>query len=152
MRTPLRCLFLLSMLPLVNSGCKKNAGPPSQPSSSITGSWELRAISGGMMPGQITYAPGNGNILTFSFTSYKLFNANTLVKTGQFIVTYDTTFAENVCLIPPNGGYTNRIDFSDSTGRKIFFEAEGDKLTFYSGCAAFDAETCQVYARIAPSQ
>jgi hypothetical protein len=143
MRNPLLCSLLLFILPLLNSGCKKDAD---QSSGSLAGSWELRATSGAMTPGQTIYAPGNGNILAFSGSTYKIYQSGVLVKSGQFSVVQDTTVTESVCLVLPKGEYTNRIIYSDSATIKIFYQVEGNKLTFYSGCYAYDGGHSEVYA------
>jgi len=134
--------FILS---LANWGCKKNAN---HGSGSIAGIWELRAISGGMSPGSIQYAAGNGNIVAFAGTSYKIYKSGQVIKGGQFSVVQDDSVETSVCLVFPKGEYTSRVVYTDSSATKIFYQVKGDKLTFYSGCYALDAGHSEVYQRV----
>ena len=144
MRCSIFCLVLF-ILPLVNWSCKKNAN---QGSGSVAGTWELRAISGGMSPGSIQYAAGNGNIVAFAGTSYKIYKGGQVIKSGQFSVVQDDSVETSVCLVFPKGEYTSRVVYADSSTTKIFYQVKGDKLTFYSGCYAYDAGHSEVYQRV----
>lgn len=135
----------LFMLLLFTGACKKNT--PSS-SGSIYGSWELRETSGASLPGSTKYAPGNGNILDYSGTNYMIYRPGQPTKTGSFKIVADLTASENICLLLPKGKFTNRLiyDANDSTA-KIFYQVDGDKLTFYSGCYAYDAGHSETYER-----
>lgn len=140
--------LLLFILPLANWGCKKNAGGGS---GSISGTWELRETSAAMNPYVSKYEAGNGNILAFAGTNYKIYKGGQVIKSGQYTVVRDTTVGTSVCLIFPKGQYTSRVVYADSTAGKIFYQVEGSKLTFYTGCYAIDAGYRQVYERISGS-
>jgi len=43
------------------------------------------------------------------------------------------------------------VVYADSTAGKIFYQVEGSKLTFYTGCYAIDAGHREVYERISGS-
>ena len=90
--------LVLFILPLANWGCKKNAN---QGSGSIAGTWELRTISGGMTT---QYAAGNGNIVAFAGTSYKIYKSGQVIKSGQFSVVQDDSVETSVCLVFPKRG------------------------------------------------
>jgi hypothetical protein len=138
----------LFILPLVNWGCKKNGG---HGSGSISGAWELRETSAAMNPVVSQYGAGNGNIVAFTGTSYKIYKGGQVIKSGQFTVVQDATVETNVCLVLPKGEYTSRVVYADSTQGKIFYQVKGDRLTFYSGCYAYDAGHSEVYARVVGS-
>jgi hypothetical protein len=146
MRFPISCSILLFILPLLNWGCKKSTD---QSSDSITGSWELRETSAAMNSNLDKYAAGNGNILDFTATDYKIYKPGSVIKSGQFTVVQDTTVSTSVCLVFPKGEYTNRIIYdSNYAATKIFYQVDGDKLTFISGCYADDAGHSEVYERV----
>ena len=72
-----------------------------------------------------------------------------IVKKGSYTLISDTTFEENVCLVVPAGEYTTRIIYDgkyDST--KEFIQVSDDKLTFHSGCYAFDAGQYSEFERL----
>ncbi|MBN8850784.1 MAG: hypothetical protein BGO55_30210 [Sphingobacteriales bacterium 50-39] len=137
--------LLLFILPLVNWGCKKNAGGGS---GSISGTWELREASAAMNPEISKYGVGNGNILAFTGNNYKIYKDGRVIKSGQFSIVQDATVETSVCLILPKGEYTSRIVYADSTAGKIFYQVTGNKLRFYAGCYAYDAGHSEVYERV----
>jgi len=140
-------LWTLTLIAFFSS-CKKDATQKDN-NTSVIGTWELRDISGGMMPGSIKFAPGNGNILKLSSTDYGIYKSNQLIKSGTYKIVADTTVEQNVCLIIKDGEFTNRIDYSDTTSIKIFFQLDGSKLVFQSGCYAVDGGHSEVYQKIA---
>lgn len=138
------CFFLLV---LFNYGCKKNSDH-SPGSGTITGSWELREASGAWSGG-VNYPAGNGNIIAFTGTDYKMYKSGSVVKSGQFTVVPDATVSTSVCLVFPANQFTNRIIYdSDLAATKVFYQVAGDSLTLISGCYAYDAGHSEVYARI----
>ena len=153
MRFPVGYAILLFILPLFNCGCKKSTDRSSDRSSdSITGFWELREASAALNPILYKYAAGNGNILDFTGTNYKIYKSGSVIKSGQFAVVQDTTVSISVCLVIPKGQYTNRLIYdSNYAATKIFYQIGGDSLTFYSGCYACDAGHSEVYVRVSKS-
>jgi hypothetical protein len=146
MRFAIRYSILLFILPLFNWGCKKVVD---RSSDSLTGFWELRETSGAMNPKTDKYAAGNGNILDFTGSNYKIYKPGSVIKSGQFTIVQDATVSTSVCLVFPAGEYTSRIIYdSNYAATKIFFQVEGDRLTFISGCYAYDAGYSEVYERV----
>ncbi len=142
--------IILLTMSILAWGCKKssnnNAGTGT---GNITGTWELREAFGSMSE-SIKYPAGNGDLLSFDKGSYTKSKAGQVVKNGQFAVVQDTTIAANVCLLFPTGRYTNRLIYDNNTDTtKIFFEVNGNKLRFYSGCYAYDAGHSEIYERVA---
>ena len=109
----------------------------------------MRETSAAMNPKSEIYAAGNGNILDFTGTNYKIYKSGSVIKNGQFTVVQDTTVSTSVCLIFPKGEYISRIIYdSNYTATKIFYQIGGDRLTFISGCYAYDAGHSEVYERV----
>jgi hypothetical protein len=143
----IRWPMLLLLLPLFIGSCNKNTN---QSSGSILGYWELRQTSAAMSAEPIAYPPGNGNVLAFSGTSYIIYKSGQLNKSGHFTVVPDSTASTNVCLVFPKGEYTNRLIYdSVFAATKLFYQIDGDRLIFYSGCYAYDAGQSQAYQRVA---
>jgi hypothetical protein len=150
MRLSISYLILLFILPLFNWGCKKSTD---RSSDSIIGFWELRETSAAMTPNIDKYAVGNGNILDFTGTNYKIYKPGSAIKSGQFTVVQDTTVSTSVCLVFPNEEYINRIIYdSNYAATKIFYQVEGGRLTFISGCYAYDAGHREVYERVSSTE
>jgi hypothetical protein len=76
--------YLTAILLLIITGCKKEA--PSL-SSQLQGTWELAATDGGFSGHHEEYAPGNGNIYSFSGTTY-----TRQIKTTDTTYEYSGTF------------------------------------------------------------
>ncbi|HEY9364328.1 MAG TPA: hypothetical protein VIQ00_13765 [Chitinophagaceae bacterium] len=126
--------------------CKKQKAQNT--STSIIGSWELRQTSAAMNPVVNNYSEGNGNIIKFSETNYEMYENGQLKKSGPYSVLEDTTVEETVCLVFPDGQFTNRIIYdNDYNASKIFLEISGNKLSFVSGCYAVDAGHRSEYER-----
>jgi hypothetical protein len=144
-------IISFSTLITFSESCKKNTANKenSDIPTSIAGSWELRQSSGGMMPGANDYPKGNGNILKFINTNYETYENGRLIKSGQYFIIRDTTVEANVCLVLPAGRYTNRIIYDSSYNTtKEFIEISNNKLTFISGCYAYDAGHSSEYERL----
>lgn len=138
------------MISTLTWGCKKSSHRnEGAGSGEIAGTWELREAFGNM-PESTKYPAGNGNLLSYDNGSYTKHKDWQVVKTGQFTVVQDTTIVTNVCLLFPKGTYTNRLIYDNNTDTtKIFFEVNGNKLRFYSGCYAYDAGHSEIYERVA---
>ena len=101
-----------------------------------------------MNPVVNNYSEGNGNIIKFSETNYEMYENGQLKKSGPYSVLEDTTVEETVCLVFPDGQFTNRIIYdNDYNASKIFLEISGNKLSFVSGCYAVDAGHRSEYER-----
>ena len=129
--------------------CKKNnTKQNTNIAGSIIGNWELRQTSAAMNPNPKNYTPGNGNILKFTDTNYETFANGVLVKKGQYAITSDATVETNVCLVFSNGQFANRIIWDTAYNTpKIFIQISADKLTFISGCYAYDAGHSEEYQK-----
>lgn len=138
-------LSLLIALSVLAAACNKHGNPSND---SLAGTWELRETSAAMMPGSTQHPAGNGNKLDFKDSEYRIYKAGQLVRSGQFSIVKDTTAQNNICLILPAGKFTSRLIYNDSTSGKIFYQIEGSKVRFYSGCYAVDAGHSEVYERI----
>ena len=144
-----RILFsiFLGGLTLIQFSCRKdNVNNNNLILTSIIGSWELNKEQRGMLP--VNYAPGNGNILKFTDSEFQIFANGQLVKSGQYRITRDGTVATEVCLVIPTDQYRNRIIYDNNFFEtKIFVQVSENKLTFLSGCFAYDAGNYKEYLR-----
>lgn len=132
---------------LVQLACSKdNVTNNNLTLSSIIGSWELNKEQLGMLP--LSYSPGNGNILKFTDSEFQIFANGQFVKRGPYRITKDNTVATEVCLVIPTDQYRNRIIYDNNFFEtKIFVQVSENKLTFLSGCFAYDAGNYKEYLR-----
>ncbi|SDE12859.1 hypothetical protein SAMN05216464_10454 [Mucilaginibacter pineti] len=108
--------FLLISLLVFAFGCKKDAAS----NISLTGTWEYRGTACYCTPATDTTAikPGNGNLITFTASTYKRYNKGTLQKSGTYTITKDQA--------------NNRIIYDGGAdSEKVFFKIDQKKLTFY---------------------
>jgi hypothetical protein len=128
-------------------GCKKDQG---KPSNELEGYWELTQ-STSRMP-TVNHPPGNGNLLVIKDNKYAWYANGQTVKSGTFTTMEDTTAQENVCLIIPKDQFTRRIVYDTSYSKpKTFYDIRDGKLSFVSGCFAYDAGHKEVYRRVEPN-
>ena len=141
-------LFVVMAL-VIGTACNKDQAKKSgNNQDSIVGIWELRKTSGGMMPGEQVYPSGNGDILKFDDGHYERYVNGALVKTGEYEIVSDNTVDESVCLVMPDGQFTNRIIYdNDTVSEKVFIQVSNNKLTFISGCYALDGGHSSEYER-----
>jgi hypothetical protein len=112
----------------------------------MEGRWELRQASGMIT---IDYPAGNGHLLIFTTAGYQKYDSGQLVKSGSYVMVDDNTAEANTCLVLPAGQYTKRIIYdNNSNAQKIFLQLEENKLSFISGCYAYDAGHTLVYKRV----
>ena len=101
-------------------GCSKNDDTINN--TSLIGKWEYRGMSCYCTPlkDSSTVKPGNGNMITFTATTYKHFKKDTLVKSG----TYRTRRYDNA---------REQIIYDNDTSSTniIFVRIEKKILTFY---------------------
>ena len=135
-------IYIIAFLAFFSS-CKKDN---SNISSSISGTWELRQISGMLTT---NYPAGNGNILKFTETGYEMYSEGQLTKNGKYAVVQDASVSENTCLVFNAGEFINRIIYDNETNAaKEFFQISNNKLTLVSGCFAIDGGAFREYERI----
>ncbi len=129
--------------------CKKESPQEkNELSASIIGTWELRQTTAAMNPDETNYLPGNGNVLKFTNASYENYTNGQLVKSGAYVIVKDKTVEKSVCLVIPSGQFMNRIIYdSNYNDNKIFIQFSNNKLTFISGCYAYDARHSSEYER-----
>ncbi|WP_431216590.1 hypothetical protein ACQ86N_19545 [Puia sp. P3] len=125
---------LLRRLLLASASCEKHSQKSSS-SQSLKGSWELRAAQSSMLP-LTSYLPGNANILKFTDDTYSISSNGQTVKTGNYTVVEDHSFN---ALVVPAGQFIHRVDYQDAAHQKVFFQINGDTLTFLSGVFALDS-------------
>lgn len=123
MRPAIACL---AGLLLFSISCKKNAKTPSQ---TLSGTWEIRSSMIGDTPLK-TYSAGNDSLLKFTDNTYSISIKGQVIKSGTYAVVEDHSFNQQPV---PEGQFTHRIDYQDSTQQKVFFQVNGDSLTFLSG-------------------
>lgn len=142
------CSILFGSLTLMQLACSKgNNNNNNITLTSIIGSWELNEERIGMVP-TINYPSGNGNILKFTDSEFQIFANGQLVKSGQFKIIGDNSVTTEVCLVIPTDQYRNRIIYDNNYfDTKIFLQVSENKLTFLSGCFAYDAGNYKEYLR-----
>ncbi|PSR56185.1 hypothetical protein AHMF7605_23110 [Adhaeribacter arboris] len=93
--------------------------------NTLTGTWELRSVVGGLMV-HPKYTPGNGNILKFEDTNYSKYSNGQLTKNGTYTLISGKSF---------NGELMERIiyDDDDINASMQFLEIRNGKLTIYWG-------------------
>lgn len=144
MKSRLALFITVAAFAFLSAGCKKDKAAAYL---SIEGTWELRQASGMIT---INYPPGNGNKLKFSATGYEAYENGQPVKSGGYTIVEDSTVVANTCLNLPQGSFTMRIIYDNQpTAEKTFFELEANKLSFISGCYAYDAGHSLVYEKVA---
>jgi hypothetical protein len=111
------------------AGCKKDNSI--QLKAQLAGSWELRILYGGQVPGiGPNFPPGNGNTWKFADTTYSTYSNSLLTSSGTYTVTKDNTvnssFPKDALIL--NGNPTS----------KIYFNMNKDTLTLYIGSIPAD--------------
>lgn len=140
--------FVLFAGAMYLTSCKKNSGAGIK-SDSITGSWELRSTSGGMVPGSTVYPQGNGNVFKFNDSLYEKYTDGMLVSSGKFTLLPDPTVEETVYLVVEEGEYSNRIVYDGKLdSEKVFIQIRGNKLSLLSGNYALDYGHHEEYTRL----
>jgi hypothetical protein len=135
--------LMLALVFISLAGCRK--GDDAIENNSLQGLWELRRGIGMIT---VDYPPGNGTTIRFNGNNYE-YTVNGQVDKGEFEIVKDLSVQEATCLSIPQGEYTERIIYkSMSSDRKIFFKISGTRLTFVSGCFAYDAGSFSEYVKV----
>ncbi len=112
---------------------------------SLQGLWELRKAVGMIVT---DYPPGNGTTIRFTGNNYE-YTVNGQVDKGEFEIVKDLSVQEATCLSIPQGEFTERIIYKNmSSDRKIFLKISGNRLTFVSGCFAYDGGSFEEYEKL----
>jgi hypothetical protein len=139
-------ILLAGSITCILFSCKKNSGDKSD-NNNLLGYWELAETSSAMMPAR-QYAPGNGNIIELTASSYKRYENGQLIASGAYTTMPDNSVQKNVCLVFEDDRFTRRIIFDTAQAApKTFYEIRDDKLAFISGCYANDAGHKKEYRR-----
>lgn len=136
--------ILLSAIILIHA-CRKDVGNTVAPGL-IEGNWELIRITGSRTT--VNYPAGNGNLLTFTNSTYEAFENGQRVKSGKYIIVEDLSAPASLCLVLPPEKYRNRLVYDDDyTAAKKFIQLSKDTLSIISGCFASDAGTTSEYVK-----
>ena len=123
-------LLVLLLTFSVFTACRKynSGGCTTDPVvAELKGTWELRSVYGGMVPGG-NYLPGNGNIVKFTDSTFEKHRNGQIVTQGIYSVSQGNN--------PQTNLMTKRINYPD--GYVEYFEISGRQLTLYSGMIALD--------------
>jgi len=123
-------LFCITLAALVS--CKKQRG---EDTAALVGNWELRKNQSGMTP-TITYAPGNGNIIQFTTTTYAFYSGGRLLQSGSYKLLKDTKDMAGECL---DVNYYRLVYDNNLTTSKRLQLTAANKLVLLSGCFALDS-------------
>jgi hypothetical protein len=137
MTNPMKKLYpfiiLLSLL-ITSASCKKDSLADIE--QSLVGSWEIRDVIGGQIPGDHASEPGNGNVLQFTATGYAYIVGAKVTYSGSYSVS-----------IKGSGRNKEYILNLINNGSPMAFEIEGNKLSIYQGSIALDGATV-IYERV----
>ena len=87
------------------AACKKNNNHPTK-NPTIEGTWELRATrKGNIIPA--TYAPGNGNLLSFSDAGFAQYAAGSMVDKGTYVKSTSASYQYMLILDIGYAGFTS---------------------------------------------
>ncbi len=144
MKQPL--LLLVALVTICTMACKKNTNTYTPPAT-LTGTWELFRLEGNFIK---YFAPNTGNLLKLNTDStYQLFSADTLAKSGTYSLAYnDTTAPYTTGTLIPAGKYTTRIIYDgNTTAQKVYLDITGNNLTLVSGNFQFDGGSFTYYTK-----
>ena len=145
----MKLFFWILLAGLSFNGCKKTSvRQVNELTASLVGKWELQEEQIGMTPVK-NYAPGNGNRLEFTDSTYKKFSKEILTTSGKYTVVSDNTVLEETGLVLTPGEFNNRIIFDkDTIATKIFLNITKDKLILLSGFFPVDGGSRTIYQRM----
>lgn len=78
------------LLVLALASCKKEGISARLPGTGLQGTWELRAIQGGMLPNPASILPGNGDNWVFTAMRYERYFKDTLYEAGEYLLSKGT--------------------------------------------------------------
>jgi hypothetical protein len=127
-------IFCASFVTLFAS-CKKSSDP--YPGNSIIGNWEMY-ISYGGFGGQTVLKPGNGNVLKFQPTTYKIYSGGALIRSGQYKIIKDSFYM--------GAKIADRIIYdNEDNAVRTFIEVSNNHLRLFID--AYDAPSAE-YIRV----
>lgn len=149
-------LYLTIIILLVVSACakkeSKNPGLKKQHESGISGTWELRQLTGQI--GTKQFPAGNGNTITFTDNEYTgtgaefgIFGRNDIPLKGKYEIVADGSVNASVGLEIPAGEFQQRVVLNSDTTEKFFFHVKGNQLKIMSGYFPLDSGVELVYEK-----
>ncbi|MGZ5253443.1 MAG: hypothetical protein ACXWV4_03710 [Flavitalea sp.] len=149
-------LFLSIVVISAIGGCAKKESKTitvnKETSDKISGSWELRQLTGQI--GTKRFPAGNGNVISFSGNEYTgsgadfgVFGRTDFPLKGKFEIVSDTSVKESVGLEIPSGEFTQRFMMNEDTTAKFFFQVKDKQLRIMSGYFPLDSGVELVYEK-----
>jgi hypothetical protein len=141
-KTPLLLLMILGLA----VACNKQADEATP--TDIKGTWELSRVDGEMLNTDL--APGNGNLLKFTDSTYETHVNGQLARSGKYRIVIDSA-GPPPCIVVPKGGFLQRIIYDGNyTEPGSFFQIEKGKLRIASCRPGWaDASSMSTYIKIA---
>ncbi|MBO9619352.1 MAG: hypothetical protein J7539_09990 [Niabella sp.] len=139
--------FAIALVLLINA-CKKPSDGMRTPNNSLQGTWELRAMYGGMMTTIPTFPNGNGTRLVFDGATFTRFEQNKQIDSGAFAIVADNGVQNAVGLVIPANRFPARIEFNGKPDPKVFYEISNDSLYTLQGFFPLDGGSASTYVRI----
>lgn len=117
--------------------CKKDDQKSESITDQIQGAWELKTSSNGSTGQTEGFPKGNGNVLSFSNSNYKIYSSSTLIKSGTFqIIKEESTLTKEV---------VDKIIYdNENNSTKIAIKIDNDLLIY--SVDAFDGSS-SIYER-----
>ena len=133
--------FSILIITILFAGCRKETGTTETKDGDgpLTGTWELYKSWGGMSP--LTHFPeGNGNILEFDRTTFKIMQNGNVTYEGTYQLINDDFIDVNTCTtLPAKNDKPNHIIYNDDpAGIKRYFEVSRKTLRITMSCIAVD--------------
>lgn len=149
-------LYLSVIILLIFFACakieSKNSALKNQTDSRISGTWELRQLTGQI--GTKQFPAGNGNTITFSGNEYTgtgaefgIFGRNNFPFKGDYEIVEDSSVKESVGLEIPADEFRQRFVLNSDTTEKFFFHIKGNQLRIMSGYFPLDSGVELVYEK-----
>ncbi len=135
--------FLPVLLWIVTlNACKKDTQSLQQVNGKgLFGVWELRAVSGGMVPFNAdNYRTGNGSLWRFTQTDFSRIYKDSIYRSGTYSVSVGTGTDLNT------GRKIDQFIFNGNPAES--FELRNDTLKFYNGAISYDGDI-EMYVKIA---
>ncbi len=133
-------LFFILLSAIVICSCNKDARPQQVNGRVLSGVWELRAVSGGMVPYNAdNYKPGNGSLWLFTQTDFARIYDDSVYRSGMYSIRNDNGTDLNT------GRKIDRFIFNNEPSES--FELRNDTLKFYYGAIASDG-AIEMYVKI----
>ena len=130
-------LFALLITFTIFYSCIKENQNPVIISDQLEGTWELETSFNGTTGQSKEYSKGNGNMLTFTNSNYKIYSSGTLMKSGTFqIVKEESVLTKEI---------VDKIVYDQEINSiKIYIKIENNRLIY--AVDAFDGPS-SIYQR-----